>query len=62
MAKIMIHVGSLIARQIDSFVSNQIKTYPKSIMYFNLDLLENIMSAGTGHIGRLLHYFPYDAK
>ena len=52
LSKKMIEVGSLLAKQIDAYASKNIKTYPK-------DNLHRIISTGTGHIGRALHYFPF---
>ncbi len=51
----MIDTGILLSRQIDSYVHKNVKTYPK-------DLLNRIISTGNGHIGRVLHYFPFENK
>lgn len=51
----MIQVGILLAKQIDAFTYKNIKTYPR-------DNLQRIISTGHGHIGRILHYFPFENK
>ena len=51
----MIDIGKLIARQIDRFVMKKIPTYRK-------DQLLELLEKGTGHTGRLLHYFPFEKK
>jgi hypothetical protein len=51
----MIQVGTLLSQQIDSFAHKNISTYPK-------DNLNRIISTGNGHIGRILHYFPFENK
>jgi hypothetical protein len=49
----MIEVGIMLSKQIDSFTHKKISTYPK-------DHLTRIISTGNGHIGRMLHYFPFE--
>lgn len=51
----MIQVGTLLSQQIDSFSHKNISTYSK-------DNLNRIISTGNGHIGRILHYFPFENK
>ena len=51
----MIDVGILLAQQIDSYVGETIPSYEKN-------QLTRIISSGKSHIGRMLHYFPYDDK
>lgn len=48
----MIQTGIMLAKQIDSYTHKHVNTYPK-------DHLNRIISTGVGHIGRILHYFPY---
>lgn len=48
----MIDVGALLARQIDAYAHSQISTYP-------LDKLHNIITNGSSHVGRMLHYYPF---
>jgi len=55
MAKIMMEVGVLLAKQIDKLVNKELPQYPKG-------KLEEVIRNGTGHIGRLLHYLPFDKK
>ena len=52
MARIMIDVGALVARQIDRYAHSKQNSYPQG-------KLENVITNGIGHIGRLLHYFPF---
>ena len=51
----MIHVGGLLARQIDAYAYSVVKNYDKDHLY-------RIISTGRSHVGRLLHYFPFDDK
>lgn len=51
----MISVGSLVAKQIDAYAHKVHPKYPKDKLY-------QVISKGSGHIGRLLHYFPFDKK
>lgn len=51
----MMEVGGYLARQIDSYTHKHVATYPK-------DHLQRIISTGRGHIGRILHYFPFENK
>lgn len=55
MAKIMIQVGVMVAHQIDEIAHAKCPTYPKN-------KLHDIIKKGGAHVGRLLHYFPFDAK
>lgn len=55
LSKLMIETGKLLSQQIDSFTHKSVKTYPK-------DHLNRIISTGNGHIGRILHYFPFETK
>ena len=51
----MIDVGIMLAKQIDVYAGKNISTYQK-------DHLTRVISQGHGHIGRMLHYFPYAEK
>jgi hypothetical protein len=55
MARIMISVGALVAKQIDAYAHRMHPSYPKEKLY-------GVISKGKGHVGRLLHYFPYEKK
>ena len=55
MAKIMMHVGTLLAKQIDALTRQKISSPTKLP-------LEKMITEGNCHIGRLLHYFPFDIK
>lgn len=48
----MIWTGELLAKQIDTAASKNIKNYEKNH-------LERIIHEGNAHIGRMLHYFPF---
>jgi hypothetical protein len=51
----MIQTGILLAKQIDSYTHKHIPTYPRN-------QLHQIIETGQGHIGRMLHYFPFETK
>lgn len=51
----MINTGVMLAKQIDTYASKNLKNYRK-------DHLTQIISQGRNHIGRMLHYFPYETK
>lgn len=51
----MMNVGAMLAQQIDRYSSKNVPKYQK-------DHLNQIITQGKGHIGRILHYFPYDTK
>ena len=51
----MINVGAMLALQIDSYIGSKLKTYPYRHLH-------NTIKHGTCHIGRMLHYFPFDKK
>ena len=51
----MIKVGGLLARQIDSLAYKKVKNYEKDNLY-------RIITEGKNHLGRMLHYFPFDKK
>ena len=55
LSQLMIYVGSLLAKQIDSYAHSQIETYP-------VDKLHNIIKKGNMHIGRMLYYLPFEKK
>jgi len=55
LSKIIIEAGTLLAKQIDAYAHSKVPTYPKDKLY-------NIIKAGKNHIGRLLHYFPFEQK
>lgn len=52
LSKRIIEVGILLAQQIDSYAKSVVGTYENNH-------LERIISTGHGHIGRMLHYFPF---
>ena len=43
----------MLAKQIDLYAAQNIENYQK-------DHLTRIISQGHGHIGRMLHYFPFE--
>lgn len=45
----------MLAKQIDYYAHKNIKTYAKDHLY-------RIINTGNGHIGRILHYFPFEQK
>ncbi len=51
----MIDIGALLAIQIDGYAKHNIKNYQPNH-------LERIISQGRNHIGRCLHYFPFEEK
>ena len=51
LAKLMVFVGTLIARQCDKFCEREIENYAKGT-------IESIVATGTCHKARALHYFP----
>jgi hypothetical protein len=51
----MIHVGSLLAKQIDAYAHSRVETYP-------VDKLHRIIKEGNMHIGRMLYYLPFENK
>ena len=55
MSKIMISVGTMVAKQIDELAHKQCPTYPKN-------KLQDVIRLGNAHVGRLLHYFPFNTK
>jgi hypothetical protein len=55
LSKLMIETGALLARQIDSTISKKVKTYQENH-------LTKIITEGQAHIGRMLHYFPFNKK
>lgn len=48
-------VGALLALQIDGYARSRVNTYPEKYLH-------NIIKNGKSHIGRILHYFPFDNK
>ena len=48
-------VGCMLALQIDAYARSQLKAYPDKHLH-------KIIKHGKSHIGRMLHYFPYDNK
>lgn len=48
-------VGAMLALQIDSYAQSRVSTYPNKYLH-------HIIKEGKSHIGRILHYFPYEAK
>lgn len=55
MSKLMVGVGALVARQIDAYVEKVLPAPMKISM-------SDLVTRGTTHVGRLLHYFPFEAK
>lgn len=51
----MMNTGILLAQQIDAFASSKMVNYEKN-------QLTRIITEGRKHVGRMLHYFPYDNK
>ena len=51
----MINTGILLAHQIDAYAEKNVPNYKKNH-------LTKVISEGKGHIGRMLHYFPFDNK
>lgn len=51
----MMDVGAMLALQIDSYAQTRCKTYPQKYLH-------NIITKGKCHIGRMLHYFPFDHR
>lgn len=49
----MIHVGSLLAKQIDAYALSRVSSYPPL-------KLHRIIKDGQSHIGRMLYYFPFE--
>lgn len=48
-------VGALLAYQIDNYTASCVPNYPKG-------RLERIVTKGRNHVGRMLHYFPFEHK
>jgi len=55
LASIMIKVGGLVAKHIDIYTRSRIPSYPEN-------QLSQVIAEGTGHVGRLLHYYPFNEK
>ena len=51
----MIKTGVLLGKQIDIAASKKVPDYEK-------DTLTRVIEEGQGHIGRMLHYFPFEEK
>lgn len=51
----MIDAGSFLSRQIDNITKEKISSKAKLSM-------EELVTKGTCHVGRLLHYFPFEVK
>lgn len=51
----MIDVGALLALQIDAYAQERVSTYPSKYLH-------RIIKEGQSHVGRMLHYFPYENK
>ena len=51
----MMNVGAMLALQIDAYARSKIKAYPNR-------LLHNTIKHGKSHIGRMLHYFPFENR
>jgi len=49
----MIEVGALLALQIDSFAESRVSSYPHNY-------LNSIITTGRAHVGRILHYYPFN--
>jgi hypothetical protein len=55
LSRIMMDVGAMLALQIDNYAYSKVKTYPQRYLH-------NIVKHGKCHIGRMLHYFPFENK
>jgi isopenicillin N synthase-like dioxygenase len=51
----MMDVGAMLSLQIDNYAYSKVKTYPQRYLH-------NIVRHGKSHIGRMLHYFPFENK
>jgi isopenicillin N synthase-like dioxygenase len=51
----MIDTGALLALQIDAYAQERVSTYPNQYLH-------KIIKSGQSHTGRMLHYFPFEAK
>ena len=51
----MMDVGALLALQIDAYARSRVNTYPENYLH-------EIIKRGQSHVGRMLHYFPYESK
>ena len=55
LSAMMIEVGAMLGLQIDQYARSQVKTYPDKFLH-------KIIRNGKSHIGRMLHYFPFEEK
>lgn len=46
-------VGALLAKQVDALASKNVQDYQKDFLY-------KVVTQGRNHIGRILHYFPFE--
>ena len=51
----MTDTGALLALQIDGLIRSKVSSYPENYLH-------NIIKDGKSHVGRMLHYFPYENK
>ena len=51
----MMQVGALVALQVDAYAKSQAPNYPEHHLH-------STITKGHCHIGRMLHYFPFDSK
>jgi hypothetical protein len=51
----MMEVGALLALQIDAYAHGRNSNYPKTSLH-------EIITKGRSHVGRMLHYFPFESK
>ena len=55
LSKIMTETGALLALHIDELIHSKAHTYPQRHLH-------DIIVKGKSHVGRMLHYFPYENK
>ena len=51
----MMDVGALLALQIDGYVRTRLPSYPEKYLH-------NVIKNGQCHVGRMLHYYPFEDK
>ena len=55
LSRMMMDVGAMLAVQIDAYAKSVCSSYPEHS-------LQDIIRQGHSHIGRMLHYFPFEDK
>ena len=55
LSAMMMEVGAMLALQIDAYVGSKLQSYPHRHLHKTIRF-------GKSHIGRMLHYFPFEAK